>query len=51
MILTMTVLTELLSVVKDAALCILIAVTMDRIEQGDKYRWARLVFMILLFTW
>lgn len=38
------------NVIKDAALLILIAVTLDRIQRGGEDRYFRLVFLAILFT-
>lgn len=37
-------------IVKDAAILILIASTLDRIQKGGEERYFRLIFLALLFT-
>lgn len=38
------------SIVKDAAIVILIAVTLDRIRKGGDDRFYRIVFLVILLT-
>lgn len=41
---------DTLTVIKDAAVIILIAVTLMRIKRGGDDKWFRIVFLGLLFT-
>ena len=41
---------DLFLIVKDAALIILISVTLDKIIKGGDDKWYRLIFLVLLFT-
>lgn len=36
--------------VKDAALVILMAVTLDRIRKGGDSKWYRIIFLLILLT-